>query len=167
MENIPQESNTAVVSKTQEEIWLIKQELISPFTDKKGDLVEDVIPDEKFKWFQIVLPSSTDSPAELKEKQEAQFEQIRRGIIKVHQQQPTEPQIISGIGTARIPGTCIPMNVVAGPAQMNLAEPQQSSSSIQNKKIQWPTKLVRKQSPNEPCACGSGKKFKKCHGRGQ
>ena len=42
-----------------------------------------------------------------------------------------------------------------------------NSTLFMDRKIPKPTTLVKatKVGPNEPCPCGSGKKYKKCHGR--
>lgn len=36
----------------------------------------------------------------------------------------------------------------------------------QRKPKQQPIKVGEKIRPNDPCPCGSGKKYKKCHGAG-
>ena len=43
----------------------------------------------------------------------------------------------------------------------------QSHSKTQEKQKPQPVKVEKKVGRNEPCPCGSGKKFKQCHGRGQ
>ncbi|HZK07747.1 MAG TPA: preprotein translocase subunit SecA [Bacteroidales bacterium] len=42
----------------------------------------------------------------------------------------------------------------------------QSHSNTQQKQKPQPVKVEKKVGRNEPCPCGSGKKFKNCHGRG-
>jgi preprotein translocase subunit SecA len=43
----------------------------------------------------------------------------------------------------------------------------QSHSNTQAKQKPQPVKVEKKVGRNEPCPCGSGKKYKNCHGRGQ
>jgi preprotein translocase subunit SecA len=42
----------------------------------------------------------------------------------------------------------------------------QSHSNTQQKQRPQPVKVEKKVGRNELCPCGSGKKFKNCHGRG-
>lgn len=43
----------------------------------------------------------------------------------------------------------------------------QSHSNTQQKEKPQPVKVEKKVGRNDPCPCGSGKKFKQCHGRGE
>jgi len=49
--------------------------------------------------------------------------------------------------------------------QENFSGSQKSEASFQNSSIQAPFKNEKKVGRNEPCPCGSGKKYKKCHGK--
>jgi preprotein translocase subunit SecA len=40
----------------------------------------------------------------------------------------------------------------------------QSNSNTQEKPVPQPVKVEKKVGRNDPCPCGSGKKFKNCHG---
>lgn len=50
-----------------------------------------------------------------------------------------------------------------GPARQTLPNPWKQEAA---RRPVTPITAKRKQKPNERCACGSGKKFKRCHGRG-
>ena len=50
-----------------------------------------------------------------------------------------------------------------------LSDPNQAAAAAHDTRAQQPrTPLVKDKLPgrNDPCPCGSGKKFKNCHGRG-
>ena len=44
-------------------------------------------------------------------------------------------------------------------------DPSNSADGLQNKKVQ-PVRVDKKVGRNDPCPCGSGKKYKNCHGQG-
>ena len=48
---------------------------------------------------------------------------------------------------------------------VDLLRKQQAPAQIMEMKRQKANKYLGVK-PNDPCPCGSGKKFKKCHGRG-
>ena len=55
------------------------------------------------------------------------------------------------------------------PSQEHLSDPNQVAAAAQDTRGRAPrTPLVKEKMPgrNDPCPCGSGKKFKNCHGRG-
>jgi len=41
----------------------------------------------------------------------------------------------------------------------------QAHSNTQNQQNSQPVKAEKKVGRNEPCPCGSGKKYKQCHGK--
>ncbi len=54
-------------------------------------------------------------------------------------------------------------------SQEQMTDPNQAAAAAQDTRAQQPrTPIVRDKMPgrNDPCPCGSGKKFKQCHGRG-
>ena len=53
--------------------------------------------------------------------------------------------------------------------QEQLTDPNQAAAAAQDTRVQQPrTPIIKDKLPgrNDPCPCGSGKKFKNCHGRG-
>jgi len=42
----------------------------------------------------------------------------------------------------------------------------QAHSDTQQKEKPQPVKVEKKVGRNDPCPCGSGKKYKQCHGKG-
>ena len=64
-----------------------------------------------------------------------------------------------------IPNTSIPnipVDNISNQSENALAPNQNFQSKVLNKRT--PIKVDKKVGRNEPCPCGSGKKFKKCHG---
>lgn len=103
--------------------------------------------DDRYKWFQMTINAPPESDREKKEMQEAQMEQVRLGILKVQQpiqqQKPVFQQPVN-----KIAGTFIPADILNGGS------------------LKQPVPMKKKKvGPNEPCPCGSGKKYKKCHAR--
>ena len=50
-----------------------------------------------------------------------------------------------------------------------MTDPNQAAAAAQDTRSQQPrTPIIKDKLPgrNDPCPCGSGKKFKNCHGRG-
>jgi len=43
----------------------------------------------------------------------------------------------------------------------------QSNSNTQDKSKPQPVKVEKRVGRNDPCPCGSGKKYKNCHGTGE
>ncbi len=92
------------------------------------------------------------------------FELFKRMIGKVNK------EIISFLGKARLP--------VKDPAQIQRGTDQQrtDTSKLQEgrsdlpggkggRQKTQPVRVEKKVGRNEPCPCGSGKKFKQCHGK--
>jgi preprotein translocase subunit SecA len=53
--------------------------------------------------------------------------------------------------------------------QEQMVDPNQAAAAAQDTRAQQPrTPIMKDKLPgrNDPCPCGSGKKFKNCHGRG-
>ena len=53
--------------------------------------------------------------------------------------------------------------------QEQMTDPNQAAAAAQDTRAQQPrTPIIKDKLPgrNDPCPCGSGKKFKQCHGRG-
>ena len=53
--------------------------------------------------------------------------------------------------------------------QEQMTDPNQAAAAAQDTRAQQPrTPIIKDKLPgrNDPCPCGSGKKFKNCHGRG-
>ncbi len=123
----------------ENEIWVLEPEKISPNVNIMTSPSDDVIPDEKFKWFQIILPQTGDTEQEKNEQKQAQLDQLKLGILKI--QQPQQKQTIPQL------------------FQRKQNNPNQIDVS---RLFEKPKKL----GPNDLCHCGSLKKFKKCHGRG-
>jgi len=48
-----------------------------------------------------------------------------------------------------------------------VAQPTAASHGEEEKKAPVVKKTDKKVGPNDPCPCGSGKKYKKCCGRGE
>ncbi|MCR4919612.1 MAG: SEC-C domain-containing protein [Prevotella sp.] len=56
-----------------------------------------------------------------------------------------------------------------GMPQEQMTDPNQAAAAAHDTRAQQPrTPIVKQKQPgrNDPCPCGSGKKFKNCHGRG-
>ena len=56
-----------------------------------------------------------------------------------------------------------------GIIKKRLTDPNQAAAAAQDTQGQPPrTRIIKDKLPgrNDPCPCGSGKKFKYCHGRG-
>ncbi len=96
------------------------------------------------------------------------FELFKTLLVKVNK------DIVSSIMKAHIPlqdGNQVQQ--AQAPQKMDLSKYEtgredkalSQSNEEQNKKVE-PVRVEKKVGRNEPCPCGSGKKFKNCHGRG-
>lgn len=100
---------------------------------------------------------SGDTKQEIEEQQQAIKEQVKMGIIKIPKKSvPAMAPNAMGAQTQRF------LNHIKKPQKNN-------GQTIQGNNIprikDSVTGKIRKIGPNERCPCGSGKKFKKCHGQ--
>lgn len=143
------------------EVWALTLSEISPIVNIQEPPTDAVIPSEKILWCQVLMPNTGDSEKEKAEFKNAQLEQLKLGILKMQQPAPqvqfNDPKLFSFD-----PETKNPLKgfSVQHPIQQAQRKPIPSKFSDLFGK-------TKKVGPNEPCTCGSGKKYKKCCGRGQ
>lgn len=128
--------------------------------------------DKSPKWFTFNAPFKFgDTPEETKEMEQMKQEQLKMGILK-----RAKTAIDTNVSIPRISEQMAAFNPDVQRLQglINESPERAAQSAIVNKinKNNLPkvkdnkTGKVRKLKPNDKCLCGSGKKFKKCHGRG-
>lgn len=124
--------------------WGIPSDLLTLDIEEEPD---ETIDKKKIVWTQYKNSTPKETELEAKEKKEAIDEQVKLGILRIRNNNQQQ----------KIPNLNKPQKVSS--TIMNLANngvPQKTNQTQKKKKI----------GPNEPCPCGSGKKYKKCHGRG-
>jgi hypothetical protein len=138
-----------VSNNSENPVWYINDDVLS-LDIESSDVVAL---SGEVKWFQFLPPSelSKETDLEKKEKQDAIQEQLKRGILKIQGN-----NIVLNAGKQEPPKPTV--------SPIKISQPQDIANKILqiNKNVQKPKKV----GPNEPCPCGSGKKYKKCHGRG-
>lgn len=115
------------------------------------------------QWFTFKDKSgmSGDTPQETQEQRQAIQEQIDLGIIK---QRPRNTPVIA----PNQMGALNPqMQKFMQQLKMSPNTVSSNNTTFRPKVIDQKTGKKRKLSPNDKCPCGSGRKYKKCHGRGQ
>lgn len=127
--------------------WYIEDIYLQSYMAVGEEFPTSGLPDDRYKWFQMNINAPPESEQEKKEMKDAQMEQVRLGILKVQQPPQVQQQPFFQQQSNKIAGTFIPADIING----SLKQPV-------------PTKK-KKVGPNEPCPCGSGKKYKKCHAR--
>lgn len=129
-----------------------------------GPGVEEGVPIQNGpEWFHFNNKNgglSGDTQQEITEQKQAIMEQIRLGILK--QTPRKEVPIIA-------PNQIGALNPQMQQFMQHIKMKPQSipTNNFRPKVIDQKTGKRRKLGPNDKCPCGSGKKFKKCHGRGQ
>jgi preprotein translocase subunit SecA len=121
-----------------------KRESFEMFQDMKGRIDEETV---KLLW--RLRPVITD---------EGEMPVVRRGPTR-----PRQPLILSGAAQEPVsPFASASRSAVATPPAPNRQPPRVGGDDV--------VKTVRREEPkvgrNDPCPCGSGKKYKKCHGQG-
>jgi preprotein translocase subunit SecA len=105
---------------------------------------------ERIKFDTVTLLATLDvqvkSPEQLEREEEARRERLNRALQAQHAEAASLTQLAAGDSQPPPPGA----RQAPPPAQM----PQQ----------QRPVRTAPKVGRNQPCPCGSGKKFKNCHG---
>lgn len=104
---------------------------------------------------------SGDTEQEKKEMQQAIQEQAKLGIIKLKQNKNPTPKLQTSLFNPKIDS--FKQSLKESPNNIKNTSVNKYRPKIKDMR----TGKVRKIGPNDPCPCGSGKKFKKCHGRGQ
>jgi uncharacterized protein YecA (UPF0149 family) len=140
--NAPTGQEILTAPPSQEE-WLIQDELLSCRVNKEAATSQEIVPDEKLKWFQMVVQGG-ETEIEKSEMIEAQKQQLRMGIIKLPPQAQQKQQQQRPASAEKIQGTVIPVDILNGIGKPTV--------------VQKPKKL----GPNDKCSCGSGRKFKVC-----
>lgn len=140
--------NKQFIDKKEE--WFIPSECLTTLVeeDDSGLLLSDY----NIKWFHYNTKNQvSESEEEKKEKQLAMKEQFDKGIISL-----SDNDINSLISQQKQNNS--------GKINPYLAKlVQENTIDKRNNNIKKPKKI----GPNDKCPCGSGKKFKKCHGRGK
>lgn len=146
--------------------WELPEDFLSSKVNYDDKIVTYEKPPEILIFnFQTNVPAETD--AEAKEREAATQEQIRLGILKVNnpQQQSSsneyDPLLKLSISEPVI--TILNNNKI----ENNIKK--ETSAQFKNiiNELLKPVQRINniKVGKNDPCPCGSGKKYKKCHGR--
>jgi len=145
--------NTQLDNKNS--VWELDEDQLTSESGPDVDIGDNI--EKEIQWFKFALPNMGETQIEAQERKIAQREQLEAGILK--QKMP---------------------NYTINPTQNNKSDMQRfikslkqdPNGTINNNKLFRPkvidkrTGKKKKLGPNDKCPCGSGKKFKKCHGRG-
>jgi hypothetical protein len=150
-----------------EAFWKYDDEQISPRVVVETTHVATPIPETPIKWFTAIMPFGGDTDKEKEEYRNAQIEQLKLGILKMQQAAPQMPTT-----QMNFQGGSIGQPLQIGKAvDFSELPVEKKIEKISNKTLDSLMAPIggkkAKIGPNEPCHCGSGRKFKRCHGRGQ
>jgi uncharacterized protein YecA (UPF0149 family) len=136
--------------------WKIPLELLTSLSGPEFEVSDGIINPEWVRYQHHMFMG--DSEAEKNEKKQAIQEQLRLGILKLKQSPEKTKLVAKGPITQELKKFADNLKI-----DPNKIEKQNNfRPKIQDNKGQ-----IRKLGPNDKCPCGSGKKYKKCHGRGQ
>ena len=115
---------------------------------------------DRIKSDTVTILATLDVQVKSPEQIEREEEQRRERLNRALQMQHAEAASLSQLGSAREPEGAPPPGAVppgarAAPGALPQAQPQAP---------QRPVRVQPKVGRNQPCPCGSGKKFKNCHG---
>lgn len=139
--------------------WYIDQQLLSAYTSESSDIDETELPTKyNFFRFENVVPNETEE--ERLEKERIILEQIKLGILRVDH------------GNTILSNNQYPeqLNIKTTPIRLIMENNKftlinQKQNTFNNLNIQKQSQPIKKISKNDPCHCGSGKLYKKCHGK--
>lgn len=162
-----QENNLAV--ETQE--WELPEDFLLCNLDYNSNFNTYNFPDNHLKFFNFQNNIPIETPEETREKEKAIQDQVRLGILRV----------ANSSNSASIPYHPS-LNVYSTPPILTVMNGKPNVALNKNTDIKDNKKLnsiltqvlnpvkpidmfATKTGKNDQCPCGSGKKFKKCHGR--
>jgi uncharacterized protein YchJ len=118
-------------------------------------------------WFRYAPPNIMgETKAEKEEQEEAQKEQIKLGILKTKATMHAPTLSPTSQHAKMTPILQDFVNSMKENPEQTAMKQAQSLTNFRPKVRDPKTGKKRKLSPNDKCPCGSGKKYKVCHGRG-
>lgn len=148
--------------------WAIPIECLISDVPHPDDETDDLIEGGQIRWTQFIPAEQqlAETEQETKERQEAIQEQVKAGILKVSAPDIEEMLKQPFLGDGRLNPHLAKM------VQENTINKRwKKRVNGRGQEVFGPVRMSKarqkKIGPNDPCPCGSGKKFKKCHGRGK
>jgi hypothetical protein len=149
--------------------WHIPCELLSTDVPNPDDESDELIEDKDILWTQFVPveQQAQETEKELAERKEAIQDQIKAGILKV-----AAPDIDKMLEQPFLGDGRLNPHLAKMVQENTINKRWQKRRNGKGQEVVGPTRPVskarqKKIGPNDPCPCGSGKKFKKCHGKGK
>jgi len=148
--------------------WYIPTDLLSIEVLDPDDDPEEDIKDYDIKWSQFLTPSeqAKETDQEAKERKQAIQEQVDAGILKL-----STPDLNQLLDTPLLNDGRLNPHLAKMVRENTIKKRFEKKVNSKGKEVVLPNRMSKsrqkKIGPNDPCPCGSGKKFKKCHGRGK
>lgn len=148
--------------------WAIPVECLTADVPEPEDETDELIKEGQIRWTQFVPAEDqlAETDQEKKERQEAIQEQVKAGILKV-----SAPDIEEMIKQPFLGDGRLNPHLAKMVQENTINKRWKRRVNGKGQEVFGPTRMSKarqkKIGPNDPCPCGSGKKFKKCHGRGK
>lgn len=140
--------------------WELPTEFLSSRLDYNDNTKVYEFGDNYLKFFNFQTTVPPDTEEEKKEQEQAMRNQVKLGILREEHIQslsyPTELQIMV---------SPVVITVLNGKSLINKVEENKKLNTIIDSILHKTPTVNKKVGRNDPCPCGSGKKYKICHGR--
>jgi len=92
-------------------------------------------------------------------------DEVIKFLFRIRIESPDAPKLVKVEGVSIKPEAGSPQQSISAKVQKNIDRPMNEKDKKFLQTYEEMRKNGKKVGRNDPCPCGSGKKFKKCHGR--